>query len=166
MVSRGGQTARISAAALPAECSSAGPRIGCGAGVHARTNRGCLAFFFFLFSFSLHPCVLACLGVYAPLSAGLSKCSPLTQNGSALPLQRQQTPENWGWGRGQGTEKNRDTFPLASPCAARALDRPREIGGGGGLEREQTGGAAGLRRGLPEEPRVTAARIDALLVFL
>lgn len=106
-------------------CSSAGSRTGCGAGVHARTSLGCLALP------PSHPCVLACLGVYAPLSAGLSKCSPLTQNGSTLP-QQQQNPENWRWGRGQGIEKkNRDTFPLASPCVLRVLGRPSEINLGG-----------------------------------
>lgn len=42
-------------------------------------------------------------------------------------------PRKLGVGTGAGHRKNRDTFPLASPCAARALDRPREIGGGGGV---------------------------------
>lgn len=124
VVSRGGQTPRISAAALPAECAALQARE---QGVGQAYTHAPAVGAWPIPSPPPHPCVLACLGVYAPLSAGLSKCSPLTQNGSALPRQQQQNPENWRWGRGQGIEKNRDTFPLASPCAVRVLDRPSEI---------------------------------------
>lgn len=61
----------------------------------------------------------ACLGVYAPLPAGLSKCSSLTQNRSALSPAAVAKPENWGWGRcrGERRKRNRDTFSLASPSS-------------------------------------------------
>lgn len=58
----------------------------------------------------------ACLRVYAPLPAGLSKCSSLTQNRSTLSPAAVAKPENWGWGRcrGERRKRNRDTFSLAS----------------------------------------------------
>lgn len=141
MGSRGGQTSHFCSCPYSRMCSSADWRTWCGAGVHASTHQPWVTG---PFRPLLHPCVLACLSVYAPLSAGLSKCSRLTQNGSALLQQQQQNPENWRWGRGQGTgKKNRDTFPLASPGTVRVLDRPREILEGWGEQMGARPGCAG-----------------------
>lgn len=72
--------------------------------------------FFFFFS-SLRP---ACRGVYTPIPAGLSKCSPLTQNRSALSPAVAAKPRKLEVGTvwGEHRRRNRDTFSLASPSPA------------------------------------------------
>lgn len=84
------------------------------ADVHTgRGHWGVFVLFVVIVVSSLSP---ACLRVYAPLPAGLSKCSSLTQNRSTLSPAAVAKPENWGWGRcrGERRKRNRDTFSLAS----------------------------------------------------
>lgn len=62
------------------------------------------------FFFNPASCLPGC--VYAPLPAGLSKCSPLTQNRSALSPAAAAKPRKLGVGTvwGERRRRNRDTF--------------------------------------------------------